>query len=262
MSFDEKVFECNSVSDSTISCSYIIPKGSVKGVAFLMHGFSSSKRNSTNESLIPTLLAKALSVVRFDFMGHGDSSGPKEATTISTGVSNLEAVYEAFFEKNHQMVDLPVVLIGSSFGGAVAIASAAKVRCDGIVLKSPVWDIYAMQMRNRGEDVVKKWCEQGVLEIKGSKGISLLNYTYVSDSENYNLYEIAKTSGLPFYVVHGSNDEIAPIDQSQQAKQLLGDRCEFLEIEECDHRYSNEAYYQVAIDFCSTSASTVVDPMS
>lgn len=229
-----------------ISYEVIKPDGTSLGLVILMHGFSSNKNNSTNMYLTPKLISNSVAVIRFDFRGHGSSEGNLRNTTITRGIEDLQQVLNDSIVANPEFENLKLVLFGSSFGATIALAS--PIKSVGITVKSPVIDIPEMQLINRGEEVLNKWKKDGVILIKGSKKTSELNYSYVSDALNYDIYNIISNKPSPVYIVHGSCDEIAPVSQSRKLLEKANNKVELVEIDGADHRYTKNRDFNQMIE--------------
>lgn len=65
-------------------------------------------------------VAQMADVLLYDLRGHGKSGMPEKGYALSDFLSDLELVIESQFGRE------PVVLVGNSFGGTLAIAYAAK----------------------------------------------------------------------------------------------------------------------------------------
>ncbi len=97
-------------------------------------------------------------LVRFDYRGHGRSSGDFENTTISHWRDDALAVLD-------QYCPGPVVLVGSSMGGWIAllVALARKNKVQGMVLIAPAPDFTENLMWAKfDEDIRRQIIERGV----------------------------------------------------------------------------------------------------
>jgi len=88
-------------------------------------GFRSDMAGTKAQALADWALAKARGYLRFDYLGHGESSGDFRAKgTITRWREDALAVLD-------ELVDGPAVLVGSSMGGWIACL-AAMVRPDRV----------------------------------------------------------------------------------------------------------------------------------
>jgi pimeloyl-ACP methyl ester carboxylesterase len=105
-------------------------------------GFRSDMAGTKAQALADWARARGRAYVRFDYFGHGESSGDFEAGTITRWREDALAVLEA-------LTAGPAVLVGSSMGGWIAclVAMAAPERVAGLVLVAPAPDFTEKLMR-------------------------------------------------------------------------------------------------------------------
>lgn len=144
--------------------------GGTDRLAVLCHGFLSSKNSATNKALTGMLIPQGIATLRFDFYGHGDSQGPFEELTVRTAVQQTLAALALARSCGYRKLGL----VGSSFGGLVAIlaagqfgtpvgqdrpateaAGASHLNC--LALKCPVSDFPAMLREEFGATGMRRW---------------------------------------------------------------------------------------------------------
>jgi pimeloyl-ACP methyl ester carboxylesterase len=98
-------------------------------------GFRSEMSGTKAQALADWALARSRAFLRFDYLGHGVSSGAFETGTIGRWREDALAVIDALTEG-------PLVLVGSSMGGwlAVLAALARPERVQALVLIAPAAD--------------------------------------------------------------------------------------------------------------------------
>ncbi len=117
-----------------VSIAYDRLPGSGPGVVFLP-GFRSDRQGTKALALEAFCRARGQAYVRFDYQGHGDSSGAFEDGTIGEWADDALAVIDALTEG-------PQVLVGSSMGGWIMLlcARARRDRIAGLVGIAPAPD--------------------------------------------------------------------------------------------------------------------------
>ena len=97
-------------------------------------GFRSDMAGTKAEALADWAAARGQGFVRFDYSGHGRSGGRFEEGTLSRWLSDTLAVLES--------IEGPLVLVGSSMGGWIALlaARALPARVKGLLLIAPAAD--------------------------------------------------------------------------------------------------------------------------
>jgi len=98
-------------------------------------GFKSDMAGTKAQTLAEWASERSQAFVRFDYSGHGVSGGKFEDGTISRWLSDTLAVLD-------QLTDGPLVLVGSSMGGWLALlaARARPERVKGLLLIAPAAD--------------------------------------------------------------------------------------------------------------------------
>src|SRR5437899_7440605 len=99
------------------------PEKKTDRIAVLCHGFLSNKNSKTNKTLTDILVLQGIATFRFDFFGQGESEGPFERITVTTAVGQALAALDLVKARGYKRI----ALVGSSFGGLVALMTAAKM---------------------------------------------------------------------------------------------------------------------------------------
>ncbi len=210
----------------------------------LCHGFGRTKEGWTHLELEKTLNEEGVSTLRFDFFGHGESEGKFEDITTSEAVDDVIRAVEFLRQKGYEKIGL----FGSSFGGMASLIAASK-RNDiyTLALKSPVSDSIGSMICKRIGISPKEWKEKGYMIYQmPDGGKKKLNYSFFEDAENLSGYNAAKKIEVPTLIVHGSSDDIVPIEQSKKLSKIIKN-CRLKVIEGCDHKYTNEEHKKMLI---------------
>jgi pimeloyl-ACP methyl ester carboxylesterase len=98
-------------------------------------GFKSDMAGTKAQALADWAVAQGRAYVRFDYLGHGESSGDFRAETISRWREDALAVVD-------QLTTGPLILVGSSMGGWLSclVAAVRKARVHALVLIAPAAD--------------------------------------------------------------------------------------------------------------------------
>ena len=220
-------------------------------VVILLHGFSSGKNNATNQALLAQLELMGLPSLRFDFRGCYESSGDVGLSTITTGLLDLRSV----LDESDISPDQVGVLVGSSFGAAVALAAAGEIRPQGIALRSPMVDIAAVQRERRGDRVMEQWRKKGFIEEPKYR----LSYEYVADAEQYDLQSaVGELGRVPITVVHGDRDDIVPHHFSQEFVAASPTTRTLVTIPGAGHRYDGPGEFDQMIGALRVAISAFI----
>lgn len=217
--------------------------------AVLCHGFLSNKNSATNRTLTAELVPKGIATLRFDFFGQGESEGPFERTTVSIAVSQALAVLDWVAARGYKRIGL----IGSSFGGLVALLAAGRwtgrdagLACLG--LKCPVPDFEEMLRLEFGPDGLTEWKRTGTIpDVAGGPERMRLHYGFYEDCARHRGYEAALTVKTPTLIVQGDRDEYVPLHQSRRLLEALAGQKELHVLPGADHEFSRPEDFRTMV---------------
>jgi len=186
-----------------------------KGPAlFWLGGFKSDMKGTKAEALDQWAAAEGRACLRFDYSGHGESSGDFTDGTISRWLAECVAVY-THFAKGPQLV------VGSSMGGWLALLLAKALRAQkgaapiaGMVLIAPAADFTEELIWKQLADPIKREIEE--------KGV----WNWPSDYDGGEPYPITRAliedgrkhlmlgglieTGCPVHILQGVKDPDVP----------------------------------------------------
>lgn len=212
------------------------PSRPTRSVAVLCHGFLSGKNSTTNTTLTRLLTERGIATFRFDFFGQGESQGPFKDLTNTLAVGQTMAALDLLRHKAYRRMGL----MGSSFGGLVAILTAAQrpdLAC--LALKCPVVD-FAEELRLEfGEAEMAQWkATDTIPNIMGGASRIALGYAFYEDSLRQVAYEPARSITAPTLIVQGDRDEHVPLHQSRQLYDALRVDKQFHMLPGADHQFT------------------------
>jgi pimeloyl-ACP methyl ester carboxylesterase len=208
--------------------------------------------------------------VRFDYFGHGASSGAFEDGSIGRWMDDALAVIDA-------LTDGPQVLVGSSMGGWIALlaALARPERVAGLILIAPAPDFTERLMwASFSADVRSAILSKGVWRMPSDYGEepTPITRTLIEDGRKHLLLDKPSIPiHVPVCIIQGADDPDVPWRHALQlVSRLESPDVSFLRIPGGDHRLSTEAdldrLVRVAGRFCdqleapSSAASTAASP--
>lgn len=113
-----------------------VPDGDARAMVVLVHGVS--EHSSRYHHVAARLVADGHAVHALDHRGHGRSQGPRAVIDrMDNAVADLHALVEATASAHP---NVPVVMLGHSMGGLVAVCFALKhqERLSGLILSAPL----------------------------------------------------------------------------------------------------------------------------
>jgi len=236
----EEIKICGFLSNPTSSLDTLI--------TISCHGFLSSKESRTNTALEKKLSKTGLSILMFDFFGHGESEGDFAELTISESVDDVLSAIAFLKQSGYTRIGL----VGSSFGGMASLLAAPKTTdLVFLALKSPVVHYPSMMKSLYGEQLLEEWRQKGFADVEGPDGQKhKLKYAFYEDSAANDGYKVCERISIPTLIVHGDQDETVPVSQSQKASVLIKD-CRLETLEGADHRYTKPRDFEKMLDLIS-----------
>lgn len=179
--------------------------------------------------------------LRFDYQGHGRSSGRFEDGTIGMWCHDACQVMK-------RACDGPLVLVGSSMGGWIMLLAALALapRVVGLVGIASAPDFTERLMRQRMlPDVVEKLRREGSVRVLSdySDELTVITHSLIEEGARHLLLDAPIAIDAPVRLIHGSEDDDVPWSLSVTLMQQLTSRDVRLElIKGGDHRLSSPAH--------------------
>ncbi|WP_421654972.1 YqiA/YcfP family alpha/beta fold hydrolase [Leptothermofonsia sp. ETS-13] len=111
--------------------------------------------------------------------------------------------------------EIPVTLIGSSFGGLTAAWLGQKhPQVQRLVLLAPAFGFLSHWLPKLGQAQVQQWQKTGFLSVYhyGEDRMLPLSYQFVEDAAQYQEDQLQRP--VPTLILHGRHDEVIPIEAS------------------------------------------------
>ncbi len=217
------------------------PSAPTTALAILCHGFLSNKNSTTNKALTRLLLEHGIATLRFDFFGQGDSDGPFEAITVTTAITQTEAVVTEAGSRGFTEIGL----VGSSFGGLIALLTAARhPRLCCLALKCPVPDFPELLRLEFGPEGMAEWQRTHTIpDVTGKPGRLPLRFAFYEDCLRHQGYVAAASVACPTLIVQGDRDELVPLHQSRQLQQALAGPSRVEIVAGADHGFTKGEHF-------------------
>lgn len=201
-------------------------------------GFRSDMTGTKAAMLADFAAREDRAFVRFDYFGHGASSGAFRDGTISRWRDDALAVLDA-------VSDGPQVLIGSSMGGWIAtlVAKARPERIAGIVLIAPAPDFTEELMwRNAPAEIQAVILEQGVFEHAPEDGEGYpITRALIEDGRTNRVLGDKLRLAAPVRILHGTADTSVPWQHGLRLLEVFVGDVTFTLVQGADHRLSSPA---------------------
>ena len=196
-------------------------------LVILAHGFGVNTTMSESGRLFRDLTADinnlGIGALAFDFMGHGQSDGRFEDMTPNTRLRDLHAVIDWVKLRHNGLL----ILLGMSFGGAVAIYAAAE-RPQDIAALVTLSAVPSLDPRSLSATWFVKLPEE--IFAPGS--------SFIDDRPAQSVAEAYKILALPKLQIQGSNDYPHFIEEFSAFYQSAPAPKEHIIIEGGDHAFT------------------------
>jgi pimeloyl-ACP methyl ester carboxylesterase len=201
-------------------------------------GFRSDMTGTKAQALAEWALARERSFLRFDYYGHGESSGDfAKGGCISRWREDALAVID-------ELTEGPLVLVGSSMGGWLSLlASAVRAeRVQALVLIAPAPDFTEALMKPQFTPEVFRaleedgvWIERSDYDPEGYPITRLL----IEDGARWSVLPGPLGFEGPVRILQGQRDDSVPWTHAHElVGALSGDDVVFTLIKDGDHRLS------------------------
>ncbi len=210
---------------------------------FWLSGYKSDMASTKASEVARYAREKGFGCTRFDYSGHGLSSGRFEDGTIGAWLGEAEAVFTGITRG-------PQIVIGSSMGGHIALlllrrlmqespADAARIKA--VVLIAPAWDMTEELMWKKfPEEARRQLMETGVYLQPSEYGEPYaITRALIEEGRDHLFAGKSFDPGRPVVILQGGLDQAVPIAHARALLGLLnGGDVRMIEIADGEHRLS------------------------
>jgi len=211
-----------------------IPDETPAPTVVFCHGFTAHKIEAHRlfVNAARRICKEGFVAVRFDFRGSGESDGEFEDITVSSEVSDLNTILK-FITERTEVDKNKIGLVGISLGGVVSILTAAQ---NPIVKAVCTWSSPAYFRPLPGID--QSQIEKGYIDLPSGYRIKI---GFFEDAFKCNILEnCSKISPRPMLIIHGSQDNIAPVEHAKMLYEKAGEPKKLVIIDGADHSFNRK----------------------
>lgn len=197
-------------------------------LAVVAHGVTSHHDRPYLVEICERLRARGFATLRFSFAGNGASEGRYEDVTISKEVEDLGCVLDAFPGRR-------VVCVGHSMGAAVGVLRAASdARITALVSLAGMVHVRAFFARHCAGLVPGR-------DVLFGRAQCPLTQRFLDDAARIDTtLAAAARVRVPWLLVHGDEDELVPLADSEDACAAAGGRPTLRVVRGADHRFQGK----------------------
>ncbi|GJL55066.1 MAG: hypothetical protein NPIRA02_21980 [Nitrospirales bacterium] len=206
-----------------------------KVVVVIGHGVTGNKDRPFVVALAEALSTDGIPALRMSFSGNGDSEGRFEDSTISKEVEDLGCVIDALDGWN-------ILYVGHSMGGAVGVLRASTdTRIVRLVSLAGMVHTKAFAQREFSDVMPDTGC-------MWDEPTCPLSQAFIDDTETIGtVLPCALSIQVPWLLVHGTADDVVPLQDSLDIYEQANDPKQLLQIEGADHVFSEHTPEMVKI---------------
>lgn len=212
--------------------------GQLPGIVFL-GGLMSDLTGTKASFLADYCKQSGRAYLRFDYFGHGNSSGQFQHGTIGRWKQNALTVVD-------ELTEGPQILVGSSMGGwlMILVAKERTERIAGLIGIASAPDFTQSIIESLDLDQKKALEVQGFYYLSmagGERSVYPIIKTTIDEGFNHHILGGPIAIHCPVRLMHGLQDEYVPWQQSLRLMERLESKnIELTLIKEGDHRLTRE----------------------
>ena len=196
--------------------------GRESALCIVSHGLGSSKDSPTAALLAGELERRGVGMAAFDFPGHGDSPVDGRILTPGNCIGDLAAV-EAWARA--LLPHAPVFYFSSSFGAYInrlylSLEPHAGIRA---FLRSTAVEMGPI-LRSRSPEELDLLMRRGeiTIDMAGYRRPLILTKALFDQLDTLDLFQIYRPGAARLAMVHGAEDETAPLEDARRFAQYAG----------------------------------------
>lgn len=188
------------------------PDKETNQVVIMCHGLTSFKdgKNSEQLKLAQALCSSGFKVVRFDWRGHGKSTGEQTDVNVESFMKDLDCIIK------NETSNLQVYLYGFSFGGfaVTEYINRTKLTVRKVVLWSPALDPWGSSFNNKSTFCYPEIVEAiktGDIDKKGYVLWKSKNFKasriFIEQCKNYDYHKAVSSLPSNTLIIQATNDK-------------------------------------------------------
>ena len=203
---------------------------------FFFGGYSSDMTGTKATALNNWTESNGINYLRFDYSGHGQSSGDFGKGTLSNWLGEAKFFFEKFKSKKN-------IIVGSSMGGWIALLTALKnIDVNGLIGIASAPDFTKNEWDRLSESEKEEFKSNGsILFPDDDYGDYEVFYEFVKDGFQHEILNDKIEITCPVRLLHGKLDKVIAYNVSEKIIEQLSTSDKSLTIiEDGDHNLSRQ----------------------
>ena len=206
---------------------------------FFFGGYSSDMTGTKASALSQWCQSKKYNFVRFDYSGHGQSSGIFEEGEITKWSVEANEIFQRFRNKKN-------IVIGSSMGGWISLIVAKKntQTIHGLIGIASAPDFVVGEWNRLSTEQQNKLKKEGKIIINWDdyEEDYIITYKFLEDGMKNMLLKNSIPITCPIRLLHGKLDKVVSTDVSQTIiEQIESKNKDLVIIDDGDHSLSRDS---------------------
>jgi pimeloyl-ACP methyl ester carboxylesterase len=210
------------------------PDAKVPTVVFL-GGFRSDMTGTKATFLEQQCRARGQGYIRFDYSGHGASGGDFAALSLSAWKNDAQTIID-------KLTKGPVILVGSSMGGWIALLLALEKpeKVAGLVGIAAAADFTRDMQKALSDEQKKQLIDNGYIDVPSdySPEPYRISKALLEDGDRLCILDRDNVLATPVRLVQGMKDSDVPWQTAFRIRNAIAGDVEVILIESGDHRLS------------------------
>ncbi len=250
-------FELLNAQGHRLSGSLEMPEGIQRGWALFAHCFTCGKNNLAAVRIARALAGVGIGVLRFDFIGLGDSEGSFANASFSLNVQDLVSAADAMEAAGMP----PRLLIGHSLGGSAMLAAAGRIASARAVatIAAPFDAAQVLHLLDPAGLARLATEEQALVQVVGRP--MAVGKVFVDDLRAHDPGARIAALRRPLLLLHAPQDRTVDIKNATRIFLAARHPKSFLSLDDADHLLSKrEDAEQVAHLIATWAARYLPEP--
>lgn len=242
----EVKFKLKSTNGYNISAKSYLPQESPKEIIIAVHGFAGDKESSAISLLAKEMTKEGFGVVCFDFPGHGESEVEADKLTIDNCINDIETIEEYIKEKYGKQMKID--LFATSFGAYITLLKIFKynTKYNKIVLRAPAIKMDKIFKETLLRETFEEFQKRGITKLGFDRTMNV-PFDFYKELKQNQILELYNNS-QKILIIQGTEDDVAPIKDTQELIDLDKTNFELFEIQGADHRMKKDGELKKAIN--------------